>query len=129
MCLILHHRTDVSDLLLCLMLYFLHTYHITPPIISHHTTYHITPPITPHHPPSRVVPRDRVRKIPYGLDVTFTNDDVVPLNWSVDVTSLRSGPLAGVFHVAPSSGLLGPGEFCGGHRGSGGRGGYTLPLC
>ncbi|KAF0687983.1 Aste57867_20364 [Aphanomyces stellatus] len=58
----------------------------------------------------RVITRDAVRKIPYSMGLTLTNDDPQTVKWSIDLTKLKSKKSA--FHIAPSSGELASGDKC-----------------
>jgi hypothetical protein len=70
----------------------------------------------------RVVSRDRIKKAPYSKEITLTNDDGESLSWELDMDNVdtamgnRSSSLPGgggsepIFHVAPKSGELAPGE-------------------
>ncbi|RHZ21992.1 hypothetical protein DYB26_003352 [Aphanomyces astaci] len=58
----------------------------------------------------RVITRDSVRKIPYSMGLTLTNDDPQTVKWSIDLTKLK--PKKSVFHIAPSAGELASGDKC-----------------
>ena len=61
----------------------------------------------------RVVSRDAIKKIPYSMEVPFSNDDPQPLSWEMDVSGLvPADEKAGgaLFHVSPTSGELAPDE-------------------
>jgi len=59
---------------------------------------------------NRVVARDRVKKIPYSMEVSFTNDDPESISWEVDVDVLHGLGLKEMFHVSPRAGELASGE-------------------
>lgn len=59
---------------------------------------------------NRVVARDRVKKIPYSMEVSFTNDDPESISWEVDVDVLHAQGLKEMFHVSPRAGELASGE-------------------
>ncbi|RHY34023.1 hypothetical protein DYB32_001211 [Aphanomyces invadans] len=48
----------------------------------------------------RVITRDSVRKIPYSMGLTLTNDDPQTVKWCIDLSKLKSKK--SVFHIAPS---------------------------
>lgn len=59
---------------------------------------------------NKIVARDRIKKVPYSMDVTLTNAEDDPLTWETDTSSLHRGHVEGVYRLDPSSGSLQPGE-------------------
>ena len=58
----------------------------------------------------RTVSRDRVKKIPFVLDVPFTNDTGDPLSWRLDTSALEEESIKGIFKVMTTEGHLNPDE-------------------
>ena len=54
---------------------------------------------------NKIVSRDQIRKVPYHIDVDFSNVEDTPLTFAVDTSRLRDA-----FKIEPSAGSLAPGE-------------------
>jgi hypothetical protein len=58
----------------------------------------------------RVVTLDRVKKVPFSMEVHFTNDDPDTIKWDIDTDALADDDQGKVFNCSPQSGELAPGE-------------------